>query len=87
MLEYEKIFSDALHAELKKKVIGGIHVYVTEYDKLCVNIIRAKDRNYIYTYLSEESFSDMIIKGYSVMDAACDVVEAYRIYVRDMCFK
>lgn len=87
MLEYENIFSEALHAELKKKIIGGICVCVTEYDELCVRIIRSKDLNYIYTYLSDESFSSMIIRGYSVKEAAGDVIEAYHEYVRNMCFK
>lgn len=87
MLEYEKIFSDALHAELKKKIIGGIHVCISEDDKLRVRVIRSKDRNYIYTYLSKESFSNMIIRGYSVKDAAYDIIEAYHDYVINMCFK
>ena len=87
MLEYEKIFLEALHAELKKKIIGGIHVCISEDDELCVRIIRSKDRNYIYTYLSNENFSNMIIRGYSVKDAACDILEAYHEYVRNMCFK
>ena len=73
--------------ELKKKIIGGIHVCISEDDELCVRVIRSKDRNYIYTYLSDESFSSMIIRGYSVKDAACDILEAYHEYVNNMCFK
>lgn len=87
MVEYEKIFSESLYALLKNKVIGGINVCVTEHDELCVRIIRSKDLNYTFMYLSDEGFSNLIVKGYSVNEACDDVIKSYRSYIMDMCFK
>lgn len=87
MRDYEKIFSEALHAELKKSIIGGINVYITEYDELCVKIIRSKDLGFIFTYLSEDTFSHMIIHGYSAKAACHDVLESYKLFIMDKCFK
>ena len=87
MMEYEKIFSENLHAALKDRVIGGINVCVNYHDRLCVKIIREKDLNYTFTYEQDESFSNKIRYGYSAMEACNDVIKAYRNWIMNMCFK
>ena len=87
MLDYEYLFSTSLHNKLKQKIIGGINVYITEYDELCVKIIRSKDLGFDFTYLSDGSFSNMLLKGYSVDEACNDVINSYRKWILWKCFK
>lgn len=86
MIDYEYVFVTALHAELKKRVIGGIYINVID-DKLNVRIVREKDMGFNYDYIFDDTLSHMIINGASAKNVARSVVNKYGEFVYNKCFK
>ena len=84
MLDYEYIFSKSLHEKLKTRIKGRIYVCVTKQNELRVEIDNFKDINYVF--LTDNSFSNLILNGYSTEQAMREVIIDYKRYVLEKTF-
>lgn len=86
MCECEIIFCNSLHDRLKEKIIGKIWVGVNEDDRLFVDITQ-REINTTTHIISGKTFSELIVKGYSVEDACNDITKQYRRIILSHSFK
>ena len=84
MLDYEYLFSTALHTKLKELIQGGIFVKVTWDDILIVKIKRQDGNNFEYSF---ENFSKRILNGFTTDYAAYEVESEYRRFVLKQFFR
>lgn len=84
MLDYEYLFSTALHTKLKKRIQGVIFVKVTCDDILIVKIKRQDGNNFEYRF---ENFSKRILNGFTTDYAAYEVESEYRRFVLKQFFR
>ena len=78
MMDYEHLFATALHAKLKKKIVGKIYVEVTRENVLLVKIESFGGLSYSTTI---DNFSDKIINGFSTDYAAYEIVDQYKKFI------
>lgn len=84
MLDYEYLFSTALHTKLKERIQGGIFVKFTWDDILIVKIKRQDGNNFEYRF---ENFSKRILNGFTTDYAAYEVESEYRRFVLKQFFR
>ena len=84
MLDYEYLFSTALHTKLKERIQGGIFVKVNWDDILVVKIKRQDGNTFEYRF---EDFSKKVLNGFTTDYAAYEVESEYQRFVLKQFFR
>lgn len=84
MMEYEYLFTKALHLKLKERIIAKIYCVVDSDDNLCVDITRYNEATY---KVRISNFSRRLMHGLTTDEAAKDIVDKYRRFVLKYYFK
>lgn len=84
--DYSKSYMKALRKKLEKVINGNVSVYMNDYDEIIVEIY-VPDFDVHFTFNAEEPFSNIVIKGFSVEDAAEEITIEYMEFVFEKFFK